>query len=68
MLHQEKEFPNDSGRPLSYYILPIKGKMAASKQSFFSSSSSFAFSIIRIFTYHHSKSGVLQMTINFASV
>ena len=28
MFYQEKELPNDSGRPLSYKILPIKNKIA----------------------------------------
>ena len=29
MLHQEKDLSDNSGRPLSYIILPIKSKMAA---------------------------------------
>ena len=34
-LHQVKELPNDSGRPLSYNKLPIKNKMAATKKQCF---------------------------------
>ena len=35
MLHQEKEFPKDSGRPLSYNNFTDKNKMAATKKQSF---------------------------------
>ena len=35
MLHQEKQLPNDLGRPLSTIILPIKSKTAAAKKQCF---------------------------------
>ena len=59
MLHQEKELPNDSERPLSYNIFTDKNKMAAiMKQCLF------AFSVLNwvftMFTYGHSKSGVYK--------
>ena len=41
MLHQEKEPPNDSGRPLSYNSFTDKKEIAATKKQCF-----FAFSVL----------------------
>ena len=65
MLHQEKEVPNDSRRPLCYSNFTDKKQniIAAAKKPYFLSSLLFLG-----FTYHYSMSSVLQMTINFALV